>query len=57
MANRLGLIVHKIIADTHTAFIKDRFIMERIVIIWVNWAITYIKCRKLKAWEISIVTR
>ena len=33
LANRLGLIIHKVIADTQTAFIKDRFIMEGIVIL------------------------
>jgi hypothetical protein len=33
LANRLGLIIHKVIADIQTAFIKDRFIMEGIVIL------------------------
>jgi hypothetical protein len=33
MANSLGLIIHKVIADTQTAFIRDRFIMEGIVIL------------------------
>jgi hypothetical protein len=33
LAIRLGLIIHKVIADTPTAFIRDRFIMEDIVII------------------------
>jgi hypothetical protein len=33
MANMLGLIVHKIIAYTQVAFIKDRFIMKGIVIL------------------------
>jgi hypothetical protein len=33
LAIRLGLIIHKVIADTQTAFIRDRFIMEGIVIL------------------------
>jgi hypothetical protein len=33
LAIRLGLIIHKVSADTQTAFIKDRFIMEGIVIL------------------------
>jgi hypothetical protein len=33
LANRLGLVIHKLIADSHIAFIKDRFIMEGIVIL------------------------
>jgi hypothetical protein len=33
LAVRLGLIIHKVIADTQTAFIRDRFIMEGIVIL------------------------
>jgi hypothetical protein len=33
LANRLGLVTHKIIADTQTSFIKDRYIMEGIVIL------------------------
>jgi hypothetical protein len=33
LAIRLGLIIHKVITDTQTAFIKDRFIMEGIVIL------------------------
>jgi hypothetical protein len=33
MAKRLGLIIHKIISNTQTAFINDRFIMEGIVVV------------------------
>jgi hypothetical protein len=33
MANRLGLVIHKVIADTQTTFIKDRFIREGIVVL------------------------
>jgi hypothetical protein len=33
LAIRLGLIIHKVIADTQIAFIWDRFIMEGIVIL------------------------
>jgi short subunit fatty acids transporter len=33
LANRLGLIIHKVISDTQTIFIKYRFIMEGIVIL------------------------
>jgi hypothetical protein len=33
LANRLGMIVHKVIYDTQTAFIKDMFIMEGNVIL------------------------
>jgi hypothetical protein len=33
LAIRLGLIIHKVIADTHAAFIRDRFIMVGIVIL------------------------
>jgi hypothetical protein len=33
LAIRLGLIIHKVIIDTQTAFIKDRFIMEGIAIL------------------------
>jgi hypothetical protein len=33
LAIRLGLIIHKVITNTQTAFIKDRFIMEGIVIL------------------------
>jgi hypothetical protein len=32
-ANRLGLVIHKIISNTQTTFIKDRYIMEGIVIL------------------------
>jgi hypothetical protein len=31
LANRLRLIIHKVISDTQIDFIKDRFIMEGIV--------------------------
>jgi hypothetical protein len=33
LADRLGLVIHKIIADTQTAFIRDRYIMKGIVIL------------------------
>jgi hypothetical protein len=33
LADRFGLVIHKIILDIQTAFIKDRFIMEGIVIL------------------------
>jgi hypothetical protein len=33
LANRLGLIIYKILMDTQTAFIRDRFIMEGIVVL------------------------
>jgi hypothetical protein len=33
LANRLGLIIYKVIADTQTFFIIDRFSMEGIVIL------------------------
>jgi hypothetical protein len=33
LANKLGLIIYKIIMDTQTAFIRDRFIMEGIVVL------------------------
>jgi hypothetical protein len=33
LADRLGLVIHKIIADTQTAFIRNRYIMEGIVIL------------------------
>jgi hypothetical protein len=33
LAIRLGLIIHKMITDTQTTFMKDRFIMEGIVIL------------------------
>jgi hypothetical protein len=32
-AIKLGMIIHKVITDTQTAFIRDRFIMEGIVIL------------------------
>jgi hypothetical protein len=45
LANILGLIIYKVISDTQTAFIKDRFIMEGIVIL--HEAIYEIHHRKL----------
>jgi hypothetical protein len=33
LLNRLGLVISKIIMDTQTAFIRDRFIMEGIVVL------------------------
>jgi hypothetical protein len=33
LVNRLGMVIYKVIADTQTAFIKDRYIIEGIVIL------------------------
>jgi hypothetical protein len=39
MVKRLGLIIHKIISNTQTAFIKDRFIVEGTVVVGTtHWA-------------------